>query len=207
MDTLSNPEKRRLFDSVDPNVDDSVPDPVADDEFLDAWAPVFDREARFNNRKDPAPALGTMDAPKAEVERFYDFWYNFDSWRSFEYLDKEANEGSDSRDEKRYAERKNKAERARRKKEDNTRLRELVDTALARDPRIRRFKQEDKAARDAKKKGKVAASPAQQRAEDEKKRKEAEEAAKVEQAAKDAADKADRDAAKKQREVRSSGLH
>jgi len=36
-----------------------------------------------------------MDASKAEVEAFYDFWYNFDSWRSFEWLDKEVNEGSD----------------------------------------------------------------------------------------------------------------
>lgn len=32
---------------------------------------------------------------KAHVEAFYDFWYNFDSWRSFEWLDKEVNEGSD----------------------------------------------------------------------------------------------------------------
>jgi len=43
----------------------------------------------------PVPGLGTMDATKAEVEEFYDFWYNFDSWRSFEWLDKEVNEGSD----------------------------------------------------------------------------------------------------------------
>lgn len=39
--------------------------------------------------------LGAIDAPKEEVENFYNFWYNFDSWRSFEYLDKEVNEGSD----------------------------------------------------------------------------------------------------------------
>lgn len=43
----------------------------------------------------PVPQLGGVDASKAEVEGFYDFWYNFDSWRSFEYLDKEVNEGSD----------------------------------------------------------------------------------------------------------------
>ena len=57
-----------------------------------------------------------------------------------------------SRDEKRYQEKKNKAERARAKKEDNTRVREMVDMILAGDPRIKRFRQEEKAAREAKKK-------------------------------------------------------
>lgn len=56
-----------------------------------------------------------------------------------------------SRDEKRYAEKKNKSERARRKQEDNVRVRELVDTVLANDPRIKRIRAEEKAARDAKK--------------------------------------------------------
>lgn len=40
------------------------------------------------------PKLGTIDSTKAEVEAFYDFWYNFDSWRTFEWHDKEVNEGS-----------------------------------------------------------------------------------------------------------------
>ena len=39
--------------------------------------------------------LGVFEDGKEKVEGFYDFWYNFDSWRSFEYLDKEINEGSD----------------------------------------------------------------------------------------------------------------
>lgn len=59
-----------------------------------------------------------------------------------------------SRDDKRYTEKKNKADRARRKKEDNTRVRTLVDTALGVDPRIKRIKQEEKDAREAKKKSK-----------------------------------------------------
>jgi DnaJ family protein C protein 2 len=41
-------------------------------------------------------SFGGNDASKKEVEGFYDAWYNFDSWRSFEWHDKEANEGSDS---------------------------------------------------------------------------------------------------------------
>ena len=62
--------------------------------FFKTFGPVFEREARFS-KVQPVPMLGGMDDPKETVESFYEFWYNFDSWRSFEYLDKEVNEGSD----------------------------------------------------------------------------------------------------------------
>ncbi|KAK0545587.1 Zuotin [Tilletia horrida] len=156
-EVLSNPEKRRQFDSVDEAVDDDkVPTGKEKPEkFYSLWGPVFEREARFSEPKNgTVPKLGDENSTKEEVNAFYDFWYNFDSWRSFEYLDKEVNEGSDNRDEKRYLEKKNKNERTRRKKEDNTRLRSLVDKALAVDPRIKKFKAEEKAAREAKRGGK-----------------------------------------------------
>ncbi|KAK0534247.1 Zuotin [Tilletia horrida] len=154
---LSNPEKRRQFDSVDDAIDDDkVPSGKEKPEkFFALWGPVFEREARFSEPKNgKVPSLGDENSTKDEVNSFYDFWYNFDSWRSFEYLDKDINEGSDNRDEKRYMEKKNKNERTRRKKEDNARLRGLVDRALAADPRIKKFKAEEKAAREAKKGGK-----------------------------------------------------
>jgi DnaJ family protein C protein 2 len=155
-----------------------------------------------------------MDAKKEDVEKFYDFWYNFDSWRSFEMWDKEVTEGSDSRDEKRYQEKKNKAERARAKKEDNTRLREMVDMILASDPRIKRFRQEEKAAREAKKKasGKPGApAPGKPMTLQQKK---AAEAAKLEDLkkqqeehkAKEAEDKVAREAAKKAKEAAKKNL-
>ncbi|KAI0826068.1 hypothetical protein BC629DRAFT_1603895 [Irpex lacteus] len=186
MEVLTNPERRRQFDSVDPYyeaLEDEVPtekqvksakDPNA--YFFKAFGPVFEREARFS-KTQPVPLLGEYDDSKEKVEGFYDFWYNFDSWRSFEYLDKEVNEGSDSRDDKRYTEKKNKSERARRKKEDTARLRQLVDLALSLDPRIKRIKQEEKEAREAKKKGKTGAAnglSAKQKAEEEKKKAEEE---------------------------------
>ena len=57
------------------------------------------------------------------------------------------------RDEKRHQEKKNKSERAKKKKEDIARVRVLVDRALAADPRIKQFKADEKAARELKKRG------------------------------------------------------
>jgi DnaJ family protein C protein 2 len=79
----------------------------------------------------------------------------------------------DSRDDKRYTEKKNKSERARRKKEDTAKLRGLVDLTLGLDPRIKRIKQEEKAAREAKKQGNVpggAVKKTKQQEEEEKKK-------------------------------------
>lgn len=193
METLSKLDTRRQFDSVDPAVPDEYPSAkeTTSENFYDLWTPVFDRESRFS-KTQPVPVLGGPETPRSEVESFYDFWYNLDSWRSFEYEDKDAPEGADSRDEKRHQEKKNKAQRAERKKADITRVRTMVDTALASDPRIKAFKAAEKAARDAKKGGKSgSATPVDPavKAEQEKKAKEAEELAKKEQAEKDAKDK------------------
>lgn len=76
----------------------------------------------------------------------------------------------DSRDDKRYTEKKNKSERARRKKEDTARLRGIVDLCLGLDPRIKRIKQEEKDAREAKKKAKAPAQSTKAKEEEEKKK-------------------------------------
>lgn len=88
-----------------------------------------------------------------------------------------------SRDDKRYTEKKNKTERARRKKEDTARVRGIVDLALSVDPRIKRIKQEEKEARDAKKKTKGGAvnGMSQKQKEEEDKKKAEEEAIKNEE--------------------------
>ncbi|GAA5960037.1 hypothetical protein JCM10213_008229 [Rhodosporidiobolus nylandii] len=200
MEVLSHPEKRRQFDSVDPEVPDDYPTAkqTTDENFFELWTPVFEREGRFS-QKQPVPALGGPEQDRQTTESVYNFFYNIDSWRSFEYDDKEAAEGADSRAEKRYQEKKNKADRDRKKKEDITRVRTLVDTALAADPRIKAYKAADKAARDAKKKGPGGAPVVDPKVkeEEERKAKEEAEAAAAAQAAKDATDKADREAAKK----------
>ena len=83
-----------------------------------------------------------------------------------------------SRDDKRFTEKKNKSERARRKKEDTARLRSIVDLALSVDPRIKRIKQEEKEAREAKRKikGSGANTPISKAQQEEEKRRAEEEA-------------------------------
>jgi len=198
-EVLSNPEKRRQFDSVDPQfmeLEEYLPTPAQvkgkNFDFFKSFTHAFDLFARFS-KVQPVPGLGHVDSSKAEVEGFYDFWYNFDSWRSFEWLDKEVNEGSDSRDDKRYTEKKNKTERARRKKEDIAKVRALVDLALSVDPRIKRIKQQEKEAREAKKKAAQAGPAKKGAAELEAEKRQAEEAAR----AKEEAEKAARGDAKK----------
>ncbi|KAJ1844719.1 Zuotin [Coemansia sp. RSA 2611] len=147
-DILTDPEKRRQWDSVDPEVATAIPSTKEKGNFFAVYGPVFEREARFSN-VTPVPQLGDEAAPREEVEAFYEFWYKFDSWRTFEYLDKEDVEGGGNRDDKRYIDQKNRKERANRKKEDSQRLRSLVDNALKADPRMIRFKEEDKQKRNA----------------------------------------------------------
>ncbi|KAF9325925.1 hypothetical protein BG006_010613 [Podila minutissima] len=155
-ETLMDPVKRRQWDSVDPAVSDDVPNPKSKSDFYKLYTPVFARESRFSNTQ-PVPQLGNAQSSQEEVEGFYDFWYKFDSWRTFEWMDKEDGEGHDSRDDKRYFEKKNKAERAKLKKEDNTRVREIVDQALSLDPRIKIFKEQANKQRNAKRLEKEAA--------------------------------------------------
>ncbi|GJJ69129.1 DnaJ homolog subfamily C member 2 [Entomortierella parvispora] len=155
-ETLMDPVKRRQWDSVDPNIPDEIPNAKSKADFYKQYAPVFERESRFSNTQ-PVPQLGNAQSTQEAVESFYDFWYKFDSWRTFEWMDKEDGEGHDSRDDKRYFEKKNKAERAKLKKEDNARLREIVDQALSLDPRIKLFKEAANKQRNAKRLEKEAA--------------------------------------------------
>ncbi|QSL66354.1 hypothetical protein MERGE_000732 [Pneumocystis wakefieldiae] len=150
MEILSDPIKRRQYDSVDEKANICMPSKKDTTDFYKQWNEVFESEARFSNQH-PVPNLGNEHSTKEEVEGFYNFWYNFDSWRSFEYLDKDIPDDSYNRNNKRYQERKNKTDRTKRKTEDTARLRALIDTCLSLDPRIKIFKQEEKAAKAAKK--------------------------------------------------------
>lgn len=147
-EVLSDPVRRRQWDSVDKKA--NVPVSKKATEFFEKYAPVFESEGRFST-KQPVPQLGDAQSAKFDVDNFYAFWYSFDSWRSFEWLDEDVPDDSSNRDNKRHIEKKNKSLRAKHKKEDNMRLRKLVDAALAEDPRIQAFKDAEKKAKEQKK--------------------------------------------------------
>lgn len=93
MEILSDPIKRRQYDSVDEKANICMPSKKDTTDFYKQWNEVFESEARFSNQH-PVPNLGNEHSTKEEVEGFYNFWYNFDSWRSFEYLDKDIPDDS-----------------------------------------------------------------------------------------------------------------
>jgi DnaJ family protein C protein 2 len=197
---MSEPTKRRQWDSVDPMFEEDLPPAKvkSSDQFFRLYGKAFENNARFAVNP-PVPSLGSMDTPREEVESFYDFWYHFESWRTFEAHDEEDPDKADSRDEKRYIDRLNRAARTKRKKEDNARIITLVEQAMKIDPRLAKYKEEDKYAREEKKRSKEKA--AQQEKEEKKRVEEAEklEATKKEQEQKAKAqeEKKDRDAKKK----------
>ena len=197
------PAKRRAFDSVDPTVDDDVPEmkkPPADPAaFFDTFSRSFDANSRWSVRR-PVPKLGDAAAAREKVDKFYKFWYDFDSWREFSYLDEEDKEKGSDRDERRWIEKNNKVQRAERKKEEMKRIRRLVDNAYNADPRIAKFKEDDRQEKAAKKKAKQDAAKAR-RDEEERLRREEEEKERAEKEKREAEEKAKQEAAKKEKEA------
>ncbi|KAL1799866.1 hypothetical protein ACET3X_000208 [Alternaria dauci] len=194
-EVLSDPVKRRQFDSVDEGAEVEPPSKKETQKgnFYKLWGKVFEAEGRFSN-KQPVPKLGNANSSKEEVEHFYNFWYNFDSWRTFEYLDEDVPDDNENRDQKRHVERKNQAARRKKKTEDTARLRHLVDDALALDERIKKFRQAESAQKNKRRLEKEAAEKA---AKEEAERKKAEEAkAAAEKEAAEKAAKADNKKAK-----------
>ncbi|XP_064545933.1 dnaJ homolog subfamily C member 2 [Drosophila montana] len=158
---LGTSKTRRSYDSVDPEFDDAFPTQTdIESNFFDSFNKYFNLNARWSEKSN-VPPFGEVDAKREEVERFYNFWYDFKSWREFSYLDEEDKEKGQDRDERRWIEKENKVARIKRKKEEMTRIRALVDLAYNNDKRIQRFKQEEKDRKAAAKRAKMDAAQAQ----------------------------------------------
>ncbi|KAJ4831032.1 hypothetical protein Tsubulata_029336 [Turnera subulata] len=175
---LTDPVKRRIYDSSD-EFDDEIPTDCAAQDFFKVFGPAFMRNGRWSVTQ-PVPSLGDDSTPLKEVDSFYNFWYTFKSWREFPHADEFELEQAESRDHKRWMERQNAKLTEKARKEEYARIRTLVDNAYKRDPRILRRKDEEKAEKQRKKEAKYLAKKLQEEeaaraAEEEKRRKEEEE--------------------------------
>lgn len=163
---LGTATKRRSYDSVDPFFSDDIPDEKnAKAKFYDVMNKAFEYNSRWSIKK-PVPKLGNAETPRKTVERFYSFWYDFESWREYSYEDEEDKDSGQDRESRKWIEKKNKQTRAKRKKEEMSRIRLLVDTAYNLDPRIKQFHQDDKDKKTAAKRAKQEAARAKQVEED-----------------------------------------
>ena len=170
-ETLSDPARRREFDSTD-WFDDSLPTECGEEEgaFYSTFGPAFKRNARWSaapGGADAVPELGDADTPWEKVDKFYDFWFAFKSWREFPHEDEEDVEGAESREEKRWLERHNAKLREAGKKEERKRLRAFVELSYERDPRVAARKEQMKSARAARAAEKAAARNAGAKAKEE----------------------------------------
>ena len=128
------------------------------------------------------------------------FWYNFDSWREYSYLDEEERDKAEGRWEKREIVKVNKAEQKKRKAEETKRIRKLVDNAYNSDPGIPKFIEELKLEKLAKKKAKTDLGKAK-RDEEDRIKQEHEEAERKERESKEEVEKAKKTNEKKEKEV------
>lgn len=197
-ETLSDPSKRKEFDSLDP-FDDSLP---GEDEASDAasfyrhFGAAFKRNSKWSVHR-PVPDLGDDKLDDASVDAFYDFWFGFKSWREFPHPDEEDVEAAESREEKRWIERYNAKLREKAKKEEVRRLKEFVSLAHKYDPRMIRRKEEERLEKERKKAEKEAARL--KKIEEERKAAEAQAQIKRQE-------EEDRLAAKKQRQIEKKAL-
>ena len=74
---LANPQKRRAFDSVDPEFDNSIPKGDPKDlmeKFYESFRPVFERNTRWAINRSKVPPLGDEESTRREVDGFYQYW-------------------------------------------------------------------------------------------------------------------------------------
>ncbi|CAD6195122.1 unnamed protein product [Caenorhabditis auriculariae] len=193
--------KRQAFDSVDHKFNETLPNEksINAENFYNELAPVFELNSRWSNIQ-PVPQLGKKDATRDEVEAFYNFWFDFSSWREFSYLDEEDKERGEDRYERREMEKQNKAERERRRKEEAKRIRRLVEMSYAKDPRIVKFKKDEQMKKEKAKEDRKRIAREKQEAQDREIR-EKEEAEKKIKEEEERKAKEERDREKKERDI------
>ena len=135
-ETLSDPEKRKKYDSTYV-FDDTIPEDIEYDtkEFFVTFGPIFLKNSIWSKKK-PVPKIGDINTPLDKVRKFYKFWSNFQSWRDFSVEGEYDLEEATSRFEKRQMLKENRKMKAALLKEEKMRIDNLTNIAYKRDPRI-----------------------------------------------------------------------
>ena len=173
-DTLMDESARQAYDSVSLDFDDSIPPTRAvmmetmlytDDDFYSIFAPVFQRNLRFDARlrnsnnnsssrkqsssktttssSSSPPSLGDPTTPLSQVHAFYEYWIHFESWRDFSDQAKQQlqiDQNFESRYEKRFFQKEIDKVNKQFKKQEMSRIQKLVQRAMDCDPRLRQEK-------------------------------------------------------------------
>jgi DnaJ family protein C protein 2 len=127
-ETLTDPEKRKKYDSTLP-FEEAIPeDPVDEKDFYSTFGPVFIRNSLWSVKR-PVPDIGNENTNIKQVNKFYEFWEKFDSWRDFSVFDEYNLDEAESRYERRYMERENKRIKAEHLKKERQRIFNLVENA------------------------------------------------------------------------------
>jgi len=146
-ETLIDAEKKKKYDSTLP-FDDTIPEnDVEESEFFNVFKPVFIRNAFWSNKK-PVPDIGDMKTDIKKVEKFYQFWENFDSWRDFSQYDEYNLDEAENREERRYMEKENKKTKGKHLAEERKRINRLIARAREFDPRLIKIRKEEEEKRE-----------------------------------------------------------
>lgn len=157
-DLLSDLKKRRKYDSLG-DFDDSIPSGLKPgQDFFNVFRPAFKRNAKWSEMK-PVPEMGDISTSYDKVDRFYEFWRGFQSWRDLDekILEEEGDdvfqnlEDAECREERRWMEQENARIRKKYQKVERQRIWKLVETAEKLDPRVKVEKDRIWAAREAEK--------------------------------------------------------
>ena len=154
-EVLTDPKKRREYDSVDAPKTKLPASKLADDgsNWFDLVPPALTELARFFDGKQDATKFVETDpdAPFERVRKMYEFWAKFKSWREFPAEDEEDTESAEDRWQRREMEKENKKKREEAKKADTKRIKTFITRAEECDPRVLKKKREEREAREAKK--------------------------------------------------------
>jgi len=133
---LSDKSKRMGYDAVD-TCTDHLPteEEINEGGFFPVMSHYFEVNARWSTNPH-VPGLGDENTTWAEVEKFYNFWENFQTWRDFTFQADEKLESAQNRWERRAMIKDHDKEIKMKRIEEANRIQSLVRMAKAHDPRI-----------------------------------------------------------------------